>query len=251
MSRIRKQNVSLDYGKTKEFFQSRATGFSGSDCRVITSYADQAPDVSRQRDELEQEVLSGLSTIQPGTRVLDIGSGAGRLAPFFEKHSATYLGIDYSDALIEIAEANFANADKQIRFQVLSVDELEPERLVVNPPFDLILVTGLIAYLNEDSTDHLFAQLALLAASSAAVYLREPISVMEDRLTLKDHFSDEMQQEYNAIYRTEAELTQYFERHLYSTGFELMKAEFLYPEALHQRAETKHKYYFFVRSTGG
>ncbi|MDJ0927415.1 MAG: class I SAM-dependent methyltransferase [Gammaproteobacteria bacterium] len=251
MPRIKKENVSLDYGKTKEFFQSRAAGFSGSDCRVITSYADKAPDVSRQRDELEQQVLSELATITIGARVLDIGCGAGRLASFFESHSAEYLGIDYSDALIEIAEKNFSNPEEHIRFQVLSVDELEPEVLIVKPPFDLILVTGLIAYLNEDSTGHLFTQLAKLGSPSAAIYLREPISLMQHRLTLKDHFSEELQQEYNAIYRTETELTAYFERYLYSEGFRLQHADFLYPEALHQRAETKHKYFFFVRSTGG
>jgi hypothetical protein len=43
---------------------------------------------------------------------------------------------------------------------------------------------------------------AEIMKDGCSMYLRESVSVIEDRLTLKDFYSDELKAEYSAVYRT-------------------------------------------------
>ena len=44
-----------------------------------------------------------------------------------------------------------------------------------------------------------------LCASNKTIYIRETLSFLETRLTLKDFFSENLEADYNAIYRTDDE----------------------------------------------
>jgi hypothetical protein len=84
--------------------------------------------------------------------------------------------------------------------------------------------------------------------SKARVYLREPVSVTGERLTLKDHYSDELKECYNAIYRTEEEFDELFFSILQKSGFKIIGSDFLYQEKeLNNRKETRQKYYYLEK----
>ena len=46
---------------------------------------------------------------------------------------------------------------------------------------------------------------------NSIIYIRESTSVLDTRLTLKDFYSQELESDYNVIYRTKEELLEFFE----------------------------------------
>ena len=90
-------------------------------------------------------------------------------------------------------------------------------------------------------------RIALVAAQKARIILREPVGI-KNRLTLKEYFSEDMDQKYNAIYRTEMELLNMFDATIESVGFRLIDSGDVYQETeLNNRAETKQRWFIFER----
>lgn len=70
---------------------------------------------------------------------------------------------------------------------------------------------------------------------------------MGERLTLKDFFSEDLNDNYNAIYRTRDELVHFFEEELFQKGFQIEQEGFLFQEqGLNNRTETT-QYYFILQ----
>lgn len=82
--------------------------------------------------EAEQACLE--LALTPSARILDIGCGVGRHAHWLEGRFSTYLGIDASEAMIEVARQKFPtlNFFKQDALQFESEDE----------SFEIILLMG-------------------------------------------------------------------------------------------------------------
>jgi SAM-dependent methyltransferase len=55
------------------------------------------------------------SYVAAGSRVLDLGVGAGRTTPFLAARSGAYVGIDYSEAMIEACRERYPDLDFQVR----------------------------------------------------------------------------------------------------------------------------------------
>ena len=69
-----------------------------------------------------------------------------------------------------------------------------------------------------------------------------------DRLTLKDHFSEELNQTYNSIYRSEAEILQLAEATLVQSGFRMLRSADLFPDpTLNNRQETRQRWMLWER----
>ncbi len=136
-------------------------------------------------------------------KILEIGCGIGRWAEVFHDKCDSYLGIDYSEDLIEIAKENY-NYDN-CHFQVLSASQLDTADLLVSAPFDIVIITGVLIYFNDDTIKKMIKDLNSLCASNKTIYIRETLSFLETRLTLKDFFSENLEADYNAIYRTDDE----------------------------------------------
>ena len=78
------------------------------------------------------------------------------------------------------------------------------------------------------------------------VCVRLPIG-LDERLTLKDFYSEELQSDYNAIYRTRDEMMKLFDDTLLADGFRITDEGFMFdaPE-LNNRKETT-QYYILER----
>ena len=146
---------------------------------------------------------SVINYIFENKKILEIGCGIGRWAEVFHDKCDSYLGIDYSEDLIEIAKENY-NYDN-CHFQVLSASQLDTADLLVNAPFDIVIITGVLIYFNDDTIKKMIKDLNSLCASNKTIYIRETLSFLETRLTLKDFFSENLEADYNAIYRTDDE----------------------------------------------
>lgn len=199
MSRIYGNIEEIDSEKIKKFFNNRAKKDEEA-LLVKTEFSDKENVEKRQKEE--SELLLNKIDFE-NKKILEIGCGTGRWAEVFHDKCDSYLGIDYSEDLIEIAKENY-NYDN-CHFQVLSASQLDTADLLVNAPFDIVIITGVLIYFNDDTIKKMIKDLNSLCASNKTIYIRETLSFLETRLTLKDFFSENLEADYNAIYRTDDE----------------------------------------------
>jgi hypothetical protein len=130
---------------------------------------------------------------------------------------------------------------------VCSADQLSLQRIGEPLPFDRIACLGVLIYVNDDTAREVMVALLACAAPHCRFVLREPTAV-EARLTIKEHFSEDMDQTYNAIYRTESELLALLAPTFLAGGFEIVEHGDVYKDdGLNNRAETKQRYYVLAR----
>lgn len=187
--RIKGRPVAIDYESTLAFFEGRAAR-EYRNTLSSTMYQDQQPELVEERDRREKlRVAPGLA-LGMARRVLDIGCGIGRWGWLLaeEAPQADYLGIDFSAALVEKARDEARQRGyERLLFQRMSATDIRPAELALSPPYDLLLVSGLLIYLNDSDCQELLRQALQLCAPGGRIYLREPVAV-EQRLTLDRFF---------------------------------------------------------------
>lgn len=235
-SRISGDVLPLDYRKTAEFFQARGH-MAGDNPLTATMYQD--ADLAVRRDLAEKAMALPLLKVTAEDRVLDLGCGSGRWVQAIASEARAYLGIDFSESLLDVARAQYP----AVVFQAMNVADLKGDDLAVSPPFSLLICSGILAYINDADIVRLFAEISHLAADHCRIYLREPMA-KEKRLTLDRFWSEELQTHYSAIYRTPAE---YIDLLSCLEGFEVKAQGEPFPRELQNRAETEQRYIFLSR----
>lgn len=182
MSRIYGNIEEVDSEKIKKFFNNRAKKDEEA-LLVKTEFSDKENVEKRHKEE--SELLLNKIDFE-NKKILEIGCGIGRWAEVFHDKCDSYLGIDYSEDLIEIAKENY-NYDN-CHFQVLSASQLDTTDLLVSAPFDIVIITGVLIYFNDDTIKKMIKDLNSLCASNKTIYIRETLSFLETRLTLKISF---------------------------------------------------------------
>ncbi len=243
MARIYDTHENIDSLQIQNFFNARAKKETDAVNAVMLQSAGSS--LATDRDIHERSHL--LPRPASRSKILELGCGAGRLALAYRDDGHAYLGIDFSDELIARANADVAIPDR-IHFQVGQVPSIEVEDLRLQPPFDLIIVTALLLYLNDEAVLQTFELIGKLAAPVAEVYVREPLSDIAKRMTLKQHFSEELDDVYNAIYRTPDEMKAVLDQTLVSGGFTYkVCGDYAFPPSLQNRAETAQRYFSLSR----
>lgn len=245
--RIKKQLTDIDYEKTHSFFAGRAKKFAEDHPYTTTMYQDNNVDLVNKRNRLEKERLLPLLNINPDSRVLDIGCGIGRWADSLPDDIQEYCGVDFSEDLIEIAKKR--NQREHFSFHVGAAYEIEKILEQTDKgKFNRVLMIGILMYLNDTNMQSLLQQIDAVCEEHATICIREPIA-QEDRLTLKDVFSEELKDDYNAIYRTDQELTQAFEKSFLHKGFRIKEKNPLFDKDTdaNNRKETFQYYYILER----
>ena len=101
-------------------------------------------------------------------------------------------------------------------------------------------------YLNDVDLEKMLLDLNEILEENSIIIIREPIA-LNDRLTLKDEFSNELVDNYNAIYRSKDELIKVFNETLCKNGFKIIEDDFLFKDTnLNNRKETS-QYYFILK----
>lgn len=239
-SRIKRENVAIDHSAVKNFFEKRGRKVYAN-ALSTTMYQDHEPDLVSARDKHEKDRVEGLLGLKNSIKVLDIGCGIGRWGWFLRERcrNLDYLGIDFSSSLVAIAEREAEKrGSSDTCFQVASAVEVNADSLLRKPPFDLILIAGLLIYLNDNEASEVLRKAGMFCAVGGRIYLREPVGVGE-RLTLNGYYSSELAGEYSAIYRTQNELGLMFKRASQGMSFEIIDEGYLYPDELEKRAETR------------
>jgi SAM-dependent methyltransferase len=248
MGRFSGTQKPIDTQATKRFFEERGRKMESVGPLVATLYQDQNPALAIERHETELARVKHLLAPQCNGHVLDIGCGTGRWAIALSSQLTSYMGLDFCQPFLDAGKEAVQELSKSDRFAWkqwdLSAGEL-PTECADNA--SLIIVAGVFIYVNDEAVPTLMNAIAKACAPNAKIYIREPLGI-EDRLTLDDHFSNDLQTEYSAIYRPiktfETLLKTIFNEH----GFMIDIAEDMYPDALNTRAETKQRLYILTRA---
>jgi cyclopropane fatty-acyl-phospholipid synthase-like methyltransferase len=237
----------IDHNKVLEFFEQRAQKAKKIGYKQAVIYQDKNPELAEKRDLAEKELLLPKLQLSGQERLLDIGCGSGRWSEVLSSLTQYYHGIDSSLGLLDIARTNFTQANT--KYTCIKANELSLKALNENVLFERVCCFGVLIYLNELELDNTFKGVAEVTAPNGIFLLREPTGV-DCRLTIQNHFSDDMEQTYNAIYRTEQELLDKAEKNLYPWGFKLISCGDVFENIdLNNRTETKQRYYLFKKYT--
>jgi SAM-dependent methyltransferase len=235
--------VAIDKDSVKQFFEQRAKKAEVVGQLSAVIYQDKNPALAVERDRAEKALLIDKIMLKPGLRVLDLGCGNGRWAGELLKFGCIYYGVDGSAGLIAQAQTKYAD-EKHASFRVVCAERISAA--VIGAGFERILIFGLLIYLNDEDLVRLAASLPDIAGEDCRLVVREPVGI-EARLTITDHFSTDMDQVYNAIYRTEAEILEMFAP-LFDHGFRLVGRGDVYEDhSLNNRVETKQRWMIFER----
>lgn len=244
--RIKDKVENIDYSETKLFFKKRAEKFQESNPYSVTMYQDNNAEIVKQRNKKEIEKLLPKLHIEKKSKVLDVACGIGRWADALTDDITEYCGLDFSEELIDIA--NKRNHKSKFSYYVCSSNEIV-QVLEKNGKdlYNRILIVGILMYLNDVDMISTLEQIQRKCEEKTIICIREPIAI-EDRLTLKDFFSEELNDNYNAIYRTREELLESINNIFISRGFEIKEQGFLFDDAaLNNRKETTQYYYILER----
>jgi SAM-dependent methyltransferase len=203
-TRIYDATVDIDSHAVRSFWNAKAQ--KDHSLKAVLCGNDFAANSGVLRNERENRILQNFI----GNRkvsVLDVGCGIGRWAHNLQAQIATYHGIDFSDEFIKSAGTQFAD-NPAIKFFQMSATHIDASALLAR--YDLIIVTGVAMYINDNEIGRLFASVNQLTDAASAVYFQESVSILPTRLTLKDFDSTELKSKYNAIYRTGKEYEDYF-----------------------------------------
>lgn len=233
----------IDKQSVAKFFRERAAKISELGHVQAVIYQDKNPELAQCRDEAEKTKLLPLLKLQGSEAVLDVGCGTGRWADVVVPKCRQYVGTDFSKELIDIAVSRFASS-AHVDFRCVPAELISNE--ILNEKFQVILSLGLFIYLNDDELAQAVKGYALLSDVSCRILIREPVGT-DSKLTIKEHYSDDMDQEYNAIYRTEQELMKLFEAYLFSNGFKMSGHGDVYDNSLNNRMDTKQKWFLLER----
>jgi SAM-dependent methyltransferase len=237
----------LERDKVASFFEERARRIPLLGAVKAVIYQDKHPTLAEERDAREKEILLPLLALDGRQRLLDVGCGTGRWYESVRRHIAHYHGVDASPGLLAHARATYGESSEH-RFTELLANHLSLSRLAAASSFDRILCAGLLIYLNDDEVTETLRGFVQVAAPSTRIVVREPVA-LHDRLSLVDHYSDDLESTYNSIYRTDAELLDMFRAILFPHGFTLTESRDLFssPE-LNNRAETRQRIFILDRA---
>lgn len=242
MKRIYSDNVKIDHESLRNFYRKRAVDKINIDIDApVVLCGDNDKSKIEAWTSFEIEHRFPLLSIDNNSVVLEVGCGTGRISKYITSIVDTYVGIDYVNEFIDLIKLrdDIVKTEKT-HFIHSSIQDCMNGKieLPTKRKFNRFVISGgVFMYINDDEVKQVLSQLVEKLDDECIVYLSEPIA-LDERLTLDRFFSDDLKDEYSAIYRTEEEYNRLFEV-LYKEGFELkVNEEFFYDDIKTQK-ETK------------
>lgn len=241
--RIKGEKVDIDYANSKSFYESRGAKYSEDHPYVTIMLQDQNPQLTDDRNRAETTKILPLLQLDETSRVLDLGCGIGRWADAITCPIESYLGVDFSENLVQIARNR--NKRDNFSFEQMSVLDFKEyyERDGLHP-FNHLIIANVFMYLNDEDVNRILRFLPDVLSLGAIAHIQEPVGIQE-RLTLKDYYSQELECNYNAIYRSAKEYRQMLQKN--APVLAIVHEGFAFGNpTLNNRKETS-QYYFILR----
>lgn len=246
-NRIYGDKITLDKKNIENFFKYRTQKTLPHRYNLV-NYQDDNPELALERDKIEKEKIQRFIHFKNSDYVLDIGCGVGRwgdaIIPKLE--TGKYVGVDYTQEFIEIARNHFHDQNSKFicaPFQTLKISLEEEKEL---KQYDVILINGLLMYINDEDIDCCLRQIDDILRKNGFIYIKESVGIKE-RLTLADFYSDELNTNYNVIYRSLYEYTEIISKYFAGRGYALINCGPTWKEEINYDDETSNYYWILMK----
>lgn len=109
-------------------------------------YAERWRDLAARGEDLDGEARLVAALVAPGARVLDAGSGQGRLGGYLAQRGYLVAGVDLDEVLVEEARANFNGGEWRVgdlaTFDLSDLRAAKPKGLQDHAGFEVIVSAG-------------------------------------------------------------------------------------------------------------
>lgn len=229
-TRIYNEVTNINADDVKNFYEKKAS----ANLLNAVFLNDKLPSTAHNlRNQKEKEALCSFLENKK-YKILEIGCAAGRWVDnLVDKYIDKYDGIDFCANFISAANEKFKDFSN-INFYQMSVSNLNLN--VLDESYDLIIICGISMYINDDELLQLYKTIDKFLLQGAKLYVQESVSIINQRLTLKNFYSDELKENYSAIYRTPEEYTDFIKSSI--NNLNLVKKEFILTENTGARKET-------------
>ena len=243
MTRITATKTDIDSESIKELYAERAISRAGVDVDApVVLASDSDPEHIREWNEHEVKTWLPQLKLDQNSRVLELGFGTGRIAKYIIEQAGQYVGIDYVEAFVDTvknwADIHAAYGTEPVfltgSFQELTDGSLE---LPIKTFNRFVISGGVFMYINDEELKKGIPNLVKLFDKDSVIYISEPVALTE-RLTLKRFFSESMQSEYSAIYRTQEEYRELF-KPFFEEGFQMKVSREFFDEDIKGQKETR------------
>ncbi len=245
--RIVGEAVKVDETVTENFFQTRVSRKLPHRYNYVI-YQDSTPQLALERDTYEKKMITPFLKINGESMVLDIGCGVGRwgdaIVPLLT--SGRYIGVDFSESFLEIANKNLGESGK-CAFYKSSFQEAD-DVLHHNgyTTFDIVLINGVLMYINDDDLKTCLECVDHFTHKESRIYIKESVGATE-RFTLNNFYSKELNSRYNAIYRSRDEYDALFRETYFDRGYRLIRNDATWKRELKNRKETLSWYWIIEK----
>ena len=243
--RIYNEKVEIDQKALKEFWEKRAQKYDKINPYISIKLNDQNPECVATWDAFEKKEILPKLHIDEFSYVLDIGCGVGRLSQEIIDTAKYYIGADFSENLVKIAKSRIKPTNNHI-FVVAPFQEINIQNNITEYAgfFNKIIIAGVCTYINDRELEKCFNNLLDLISMKCTIYIVEPVAV-ENRLTLDQIYSEALNSDYSAIYRTIDEYHDLF-RCFQKDGFDIIESKML-PRDTNSHSDTCRHYFILHR----
>jgi SAM-dependent methyltransferase len=228
----------LDKDKVKRFWDDRASTFESVAFESIANLEQDKNNLELKIDRETQKVFDWLGEVKNKT-IVDLGAGVGQWTFRFTARGAKHVtAVEYSAPLAEIGR------NEAVRQGVDNIDFVvsPAEKFLADDAYDIVFISGLFVYLNDDQSDELMKNLVKACNSNTLILLRDGTG-LENRHEINDRLSEHLQSNYSATYRTRQQYVDMFA----AAGFSIVRDENMFEEGspLNKYPETRLRIYQF------
>lgn len=237
-NRIYFQKIDLESSNVIKFYNKRANRHSSDIGYTTVLLGDNNPEYAVRWNALEKQRITPLLKVGSDANVLDIGCGMGRWAEELISKVNCYVGVDFSSEMVRLAKERFSPYPNAYFYNDSFQDVFSDDSVTVRQ-YDTIIITGVSMYINEDDLRKCYAQLRELLKDGGRLYMEESVGLKE-RLTLNHIWSENLGDNYDAIYRTREEYLELLSPLIQSTT--VIREEYLEELDKKDLKETSHWY---------
>jgi len=173
--------------------------------------------------------------------LIDLGAGIGQWSFRFAPYVKCVYAVEYIEKFIDIAKKT-ANDQKLFNIEFI---QCVAEDYILLSIASKVFISGLLHYLDDERYTKLLNNLINYTDNSSLVFLREPISVLENEYEIDGKYSESLESEYSTIYRTLKQHTTMFQ----NAGYELQESAPFFRDnsPLNKHKETRLFYLIFKK----
>ena len=215
---IQKESMVLDYHRIKSFWDRRAESQNGAlkAFNLGTSEEQHRIQISNLMEQIDENDQSAV----------DLGCGGGRITIPLAQRLTRVVAVDFAEKVLEILKKNLIGQHIS-NVTPLCANCFDPLTLESNS-YDAAIIFGVFSCLNDQDVLKTVLNAKGLIKLSGKIIVRESVG-SQGRYEI-DKYSDELESDYCAIYRTPDEIENYF----LDNGFKIKLSKPLYQ----QRQET-------------